>query len=495
MNETNMKSIQLKCRLLSDIIISESNSTTGNTRVLDFIPGNCFLGIAASSLYRTLEGSDAFTLFHSGKVKFGDAHPSYQNMRGLRVPADLFFPKGTKITTPTGDGGLKYLHHCLENFRVMSTTNQKQEQEYQQIKKLQLKQARTDFYCYKEDKAIKVDVKKDFGIKSAYDATKRRAKESQMFGYTSLVRGLELYFTITFEGVKENLQEQVVEALLGTKHVGRSKSAEYGLVEISRTAFTEVVSAEDFRDEVVVYADSRLIFIDSVSGLPTFQPRVEQLGFQSGQILWQKSQVRTFQYAPWNFKRQAFDSDRCGIEKGSVFVVRGTLMNPTPEYIGSYQHEGFGKVIYNPYFLKSTAEDGKSYISYEEPPKPEDKDLICPKNSCLISFLQAEQHEAELRQQIYEVVNKFREDNRRLYGEDTFASQWGTIRSLAMVYEGTELIEQVKEFISHGVAAPKWEERGRNDKLLDFMEEYKDSNLSQYLVNLCSEMGKISKKA
>ena len=46
-----MKTIQLQCTLLSDVIISETSATTGNRHSLDFIPGNNFLGIAASKLY------------------------------------------------------------------------------------------------------------------------------------------------------------------------------------------------------------------------------------------------------------------------------------------------------------------------------------------------------------------------------------------------------------------------------------------------------------
>ena len=69
-----------------------------------------------------------------------------------------------------------------------------------------------------------------------------------------------------------------------------------------------------------VYADGRLIFLDKKQDF--FRPDAEDFGFKTGKIDWEYSQIRTFQYAPWNFKRQA-DTDRCGIEKGSVFVSKG----------------------------------------------------------------------------------------------------------------------------------------------------------------------------
>lgn len=57
-----------------------------------------------------------------------------------------------------------------------------------------------------------------------------------------------------------------------------------------------------------------------------------------------------FQYAPWNYKRQAFDADRCGIEKGSVFLVKTKEKMPATSTIGFYQNEGFGHIVYNPVF-------------------------------------------------------------------------------------------------------------------------------------------------
>lgn len=85
--------------------------------------------------------------------------------------------------------------------------------------------------------------------------------------------------------------------------------------------------------------------------------------------------MRTFQYAPWNATRQCFDTDRCGIEKGSVLVVKCTGDTPTisPRYVGSYQNEGFGKVLYNPAFLEAAANDqyGKAVYQLKKKEKEE----------------------------------------------------------------------------------------------------------------------------
>ena len=69
-----MKTLQFKVTLLSDVIINQRAATEGNQSTLDFIPGSAFLGVAAGKIYQD-ESDESFMLFHSGKVRFGHAHP------------------------------------------------------------------------------------------------------------------------------------------------------------------------------------------------------------------------------------------------------------------------------------------------------------------------------------------------------------------------------------------------------------------------------------
>ena len=82
-----MKTLKYKCTLLSDIILTQNAGTKTQQGTLDFIPGNAFLGIAASKLYGTLSQEESLEMFHSGHVRFGDAHPLSGNIRSLRIPA------------------------------------------------------------------------------------------------------------------------------------------------------------------------------------------------------------------------------------------------------------------------------------------------------------------------------------------------------------------------------------------------------------------------
>jgi hypothetical protein len=62
-----------------------------NMQSLNYIPGSNFLGIVAEK-YSELT-SDAYDIFHSGKVSFGDAHISKDNCVSYHLPFSLFLDK------------------------------------------------------------------------------------------------------------------------------------------------------------------------------------------------------------------------------------------------------------------------------------------------------------------------------------------------------------------------------------------------------------------
>ena len=476
-----MKTLKFKCTLLSDVILNQKAATEGPNKTLDFIPGSCFLGIVASELYEKLGMNEkTLELFHSGNVRFGDAHPSKGNVRGLKIPASMFYPK----LKP--EGFKYYIHHEIPDDKLES----------EDFKKMQLKQCRNGFYIFAGDKATEVKTETNFAIKSAYDKEKRRSKDEQMYGYESLQKGLELYFEVQVEN--EDLAKDIKGALVGNKRVGRSRTAQYGLVEIAETDYSDVKCEKSENNIVTVYADGRLIFLD-MYGLPTFRPTEEQLGLpKEAKILWEKSQIRTFQYAPWNFKRQCFDADRCGIEKGSVFVVDvsncGNL-DLKSQYVGAFNNEGFGKVIYNPEFLKTKEDDGQAiYIiddKAENPSKPEKKSLG---GSQLLDYIQKQQSEENKDNGIYSNVNEWVKDNKTAFqGKEKFASQWGAIRGIAMATkDDSKIKENVMTYIGHGVKSSDWD-GNRRKKLEEFMKD-NEINIREALVNLAAEMAKKCKE-
>lgn len=473
--------LQFKCRLLSDVILNQKAAIVGPNNTLDFIPGNNFLGIAASVLYPNIPAETAIELFHAKGVRFGDAHlgkeksnDDSQNIRGLKVPACMYKPK------------------LEEGLYIMYGTDKKSED----IRRKQLKQCRSGYYDFTSVEAEKIESKTNFAIKSAHDKNSRTSAESQMYGYESLEKDLVLFFEVEVDD-NEAYKEQIKTALVGKKRIGRSRSAQYGLVEIEETSFTQPKSNPTSGDITVVYADSRLIFLDEKTGMPTYQPSPKALGIENGKIVWDDCQVRTFQYAPWNFKRKCFDTDRCGIEAGCVFVVKGGNLK-IKSYIGSYNNEGFGKVIYNPNFLKFK-EGGEAVYSLNDSENIKEDDINPSEKTNLpnsvVAVLLERKAAEDKEEKIYKLVNNWVENNKKRFASEAFASQWGKIRSLAMqgdIYN--RLFAENTGYLKHGIGEEKWSKGGRKKLLEDFVNNTNlqtDKDRCMAVVNLASEMAKI----
>lgn len=497
-----MKTLKFKCTLLSDVVLNATAATQGEHTSVDFIPGNNFLGIVASG-YNNYTPEEQMEIFHSGKVRFGDAHPMADGgVRSLHVPATFFYPKG------------KNAWECCYAFQGYNRAVDRSDGG----KPMQLKQCRSGYYVFSDNNGAPAPVVKSFAVKSAYDSEHRRAKDRQMFGYESLDKGQCFLFEVEVDN--DILSEKIKEALAGKHHIGRSRTAQYGLVKIEEFDFGDVPSHQAPVNtlngrRVAVYADSRLIFLDD-AGQPVFQPTARQLGLE-GEIDWELSQIRTFQYAPYNGKRQTRDADRCGIEKGSVIFVKCDSAPSQSQYVGSYNNEGFGRVIYNPDFLKYGDGNGKTVYHLQKADEHSaangEVDLS---GTPLLDYLAARKKDYEMEAEITDKVNAFVTNNRILF-TGVSASQWGRIRKIAMNHptkEGiiNELFDKTERrwhypsitdsfegyrnvnvgFLVHGVAAKKWEKNNRKDKVRDFIDSISNADyVSQAVVNLASEMGKI----
>lgn len=512
-----MKTLKMSCKLLTDIVLNTSSATEGDHTTLDFIPGNNFLGIVAKH-YDAFTPREQMEIFHSGRVRFGDAHPVAFNedgtvipMRTLHVPAALFYPK---------------MHDASEKCYVMHLYDREKDKKSGQP--MQLKQCRKGYYAFQEGKGYPAKTEKGFTLKSAYDRSNRTSCEGQMFGYESLKAGLTFFFEVEVDD--DVLAPRIEELLTGEQYVGRSRSAEYGQVRIEACSFAATpFSATPIRtrkgDRVAVYADSRLIFPNN-EGQPVFQPTAKQLGLE-GEIDWELSQVRTFQYAPWNFKRNAHDVDRCGIEKGSVFFVKASGSTPNGSaYVGSYRNEGFGRVIYNPDFLRGTEKEednGKALWTLSPLQASTEQERANPtalQGTPLLDFVRQRLERDEAEKLIMRKVNDFVEENRMRFQGAAFASQWGTIRSIAMAHPDkdsilNELFDKKGKkkheaspsdptteyrtihaaYLTHGIAAEKWKKQKRGEKLRKFIDdpEVADAYKQAAVINLASEMAKICK--
>lgn len=508
-----MKTLQFKCEMLSDVILNVKTATEGNQSTLDFIPGNCFLGIVANTFQEFTP--QVIDLLFSGKVRFGDAHLAGESSNGLyrslHIPASMMYKKLYDLYEGC------YLHHYYQRSKDKKGTNGGP---------MQLKQCRNGYYIFAGQKAIKVDVQKSFAIKSAYDRESRRSKDEQMYGYESIGKGATFLFEVECDD--EKMSSIIENSLIGHQRIGRSRTAEYGLVNIEKTSFNSTTSRPkgisiDGKHYISVYADGRLLFTNK-EGLYTFTPEASDFGI-NGTICWEKSQIRTFQYAPYNYKRRTRDTDRCGIEKGSVFVIETEADAPTSStYVGQFRNEGFGRIIFNPDFLDEANDATNGECSYKFVKRNGQEKEITPfsaKDTPLLQYLRNKEREDNIQSYIYKTVNDFTDNKAKYFRKEVFASQWGSIRSIAMrckdyhqlneeLFTKTRIVhhyptltddrdydkEVSSAYLTHGMASKKWE-GDRIKYLKDFIENVVRDGHSfgrdisvEAVINLASEMAK-----
>jgi len=489
---------QYTCELLSDIVLNSSLATEGNMSSLDYIPGSNFLGIAASTLYGSVEKEKAYSLFHNGDVSFGDATISKDGLASFPVPFSYFMDK---LDKKIGKDPI-YLHHLID-----PNNRPKKDEKF-----LQLKQERGG-YILSDNRIIK-EIKKSFSLKSAQDRDSRSSKDGSMFGFDAIEKGQIFIFSIQF---KNQDDVAIIEKeLIGIKRLGKSKNAEFGQVDIQ--AASGISDFESFESEnyTLVYAQSNLYFTDDF-GQVTLQPKVTDLGLTSGEINWDKSQVRSFSYSPWNSKRNTSSMQRHCIAKGSVFYVETTQKpSNSSNFVGGFQAEGLGKVLYNPFFLKPGREKPEVRTDLSKYDSKKDKNQVnetTPANTILAVFLANKQaaqvKELNISKKVIVEIELLKNGNYKNVDSliKITSSQWGGIRAYASKtrdisqlnkdlfgYTKEDKKTKVEGYLTHGVADEKhWGKHGNLNKFKDIFKKNEDLG-TVFIAKFAAEMAKENKR-
>ena len=487
-----MKEIFYKVTLLSDVVLNSSLATEGNMSSLDYIPGSNLLGITASKLYSLFSPDESYNIFHSGKVRFGDATIANENHVSYAMPAMYYMDK-IKKEIGKDDVFLDYL---------IDRDNPPRDEKGN---KYQLKQVRTG-YVFSDGKVLK-EINKSFAIKSAQDRTKGTSQKSAMFGFESLNRGLEFVFSIQFD--YETHIDKVNEVIEGNHRLGKSKNAEFGQINIKKLPKQpSTVQSFDSNEHVLVYAQSNLCFVDEY-GMPTYQPNSEQLGLnKDAKVDWSKSQIRTFTYSPWNSTRNTTNTQRFCIARGSVFYVKNTKTNDYEKYVGLHQAEGLGKVIYNPKFLLGN-ENAKCELPFQElsfkneEKKSEGNIPTTVLAKYLKNKLDSKNGEIEIskavQKLVYSDIDNAKYDIKGL--KKITSSQWGGIRAFATKTKDFDiLVKQLFDekigYLTHGVADEKHWGKNRGAKRRKFESICFDNKEhgTQFVAKFAAEMAKESRK-
>ncbi len=369
-------------------------------------------------------------MFHSGDIKFGDAHLVVDGKISYKTPLSFHNLK-------TGKGSFNRLH-----------LNDKEEANLRDDSK-QLKQIRSGFI---NEELSYSSAEYSYSQKSSYDKEKRHSKDGGMFGYSALKSGTTWRFKVSYSD--EIHISQVEENLVGSKRLGKSKTAQYGNVTISTIDSPQKLSSYKPTDDTTyLYVNSRIVLTND-DGEFVFEPTLQNLGLKSGVIDWKNSFIQTSTFTPYNYKRQTDEYTRLCINKGSVIAIKDLKENLDDSFhVGAFFSEGFGEVLVNPSFLKEKEPKLSKWIKKTVPLQDLQKD------ENLIAYLKAKKEDENSK---FEVATHVQEVYEKLIGPNK--SQWGEIRSLASVAQNRdELLEKIKDYIESGSAKKQWE--GTKSKL------------------------------
>jgi len=473
-----MKTLHFTARLLADAVISERAATTGGHRTLDYIPGANLLGAAAAQLYNK-DQAVSFQLFHSGKVRFGNAYPlSPTNVPTLPVPLCWHLPKGAEDSDYKNVRNL--IHASKEQFDEWDNRGEQQ------------KQLRSG---YLSPSGEKVTPSKNYHLKTAIDRTKQgMADEAQLFGYQSLAAGSCWYFSISFDDdLNQQLVNQVADAIRGTIRVGRSRSAEYGLLAVQRTEIAPFQFSPVADDRLLLYCLSDLALTDPLTGISTLIPDpAAHFGLAEGSFNAGRSYIRVRNYAPFNSTRKRFDIERQVIARGSVLVFERSggygldelqqLQQRLAAGIGSHRQDGLGQILINPPFLA-----GFNFQPCEAqavtPPALASAQRLPP----LAGWLEARAAErAEEAAAVREVDGWIRQ---LVEGPCPKNSQWGQLRTIAVQGKDLADIEQrLKKLCCEGVSQKQWD---KSVKIGSVKMKYRQFMLETVLT---ADLGQVRKR-
>lgn len=379
-----MKQQIFEIDLKQPVIISQQAATVGAHQSLDYIAGSALLGLAAAKLYAELSPADAFKVFHSGYVQFLDALPILNDEIAYPVPLNLHAFKAEKYT----EDQQILAKHVFDVSAI----------DLQGKQPVQLR----GFYVTASGK--KVTPSKQQTLKTAIDQKQNRAAESQLFGYEALNAGQKFRFALQADdSISEEIWQKLIKRFNGTAHLGRSRSAQFGRVEIQAVKACYVQQSALNSNQLTLLLLSDLYLHHSVEntsepkpkklGENTLMPTPENLGLPQGtKLLTDKSFMRSRRYSTYNAYRKHYDKERQVITRGSVlryqlpdsFTDYKQLEQKLSQGLGLYTENGLGQVWINPPLLSDTHPQWTHIVETKEI----NKKLVEAPRSILIETLQ-----------------------------------------------------------------------------------------------------------
>lgn len=439
-----MRELHFKLTLKSDIVLQKNANTQGKNESLDSISGAVILGIVAQS-YDSF--SNPYCIFHSGDVRFGEAKPLIDNQISYKMPLSFFKPKDS---TDFND---------IYNMAFW---------DFDSLLEKQLKVIPNGYITQKDSSLL-------FANPTSYYIQKvnLQTKDNDIFGYEVLQRGGIYSFCVSFsENISVEVERKIADILQGTHYIGKSKTAEFGKIEICQISQSPQKTKEVEIDEFdMLYVNSHLALFHNA--MPTIDFNALNCGENPLEIIYEKTFIKTSSYMPYNTKRKSKDSIRLLIEKGSVISVKkldSTQRDNIKKGIGAFQSCGFGEILINPSFLSERRFYPFSLHKHKIDRIATDnatiKNIEIDKN--LITYLKNLKDKKEQQVTLANKIDIFIEQNKDDFKQIPPA-QWGAIRAFTHIISEKDLCTHIRQFIEYANRKDKWE--NINAIFMDFINE------------------------
>lgn len=303
-----MKRHALQITLQDDLVLSVRNATTGGHECLPYIPGTALRGWAGSQLYAAL-GEDAFTVFHSGQVRFGDARPCGPHGHpALPVPLSWHMDKGRPQRKAHDEH--RWLAENLYNLAALPPGQMLHDV-------LQPRGVREGFVTL-DGLRIKPQHRERMMTAINDDGT---AAHGQLFGYESLARGQRFEAVLSFDDqVPEALVQRVLAVFEGTLRLGRSRSSGYGRVQC-RVGAARALSVPRVHGDTLRLWLLSDAWLRDAWGQPTLRPDGDVLGLPGATLVPERTYLRSRRVSAWNAARRQPEMERQVLLAGGVMTL------------------------------------------------------------------------------------------------------------------------------------------------------------------------------
>ena len=472
-----MAELAYRIELLSDVVVTADSATEGGHVGLDYLPGSLFLGVAASAI----QPFDPKLLL-SGRVRFLNAYPLYHGKETHHVPLSYHSPKGGKSEVPV-------------NLLISKRPDNQQ-----------MEQCRKGYAPVEGVPIVKIRLNNQ--LKSAIQRDKRRSEDGKLFDYSSIPAGTEFMMKIQCD--RKDDRKTIDDVFNGkTLHLGRSRSAEYGLARCTEHEANEPQGEpgkfEDNRNRIALYLASDLALVRN--GMPVLQPEPSDFGLEQATYCSAESYLQIRRYSPWNSFYNAYTTERQVLCKGSVLVF-DTLKPADPKAIqqrlasgvGLHVEEGLGQVWVNPAWLLKAPTISAA--------KPSNKPTPSKPGTPLVRFLSNKAERLNLSRDAFETAMKWADDWMTLYaergrgGRDDHAdkmpskSQWSNVRNIAVanLLNPDQLAGELERFCTQSLRRKKWGDPESNKSMYSRVrlkiEQNPDASTCLTLQHAAVEMGR-----